>query len=312
MVRRAVVLAVFVFFGVTGPGMRRRPRASWTGRFPCGVVTDEGSGGSAVSTSPGAGLVRHDPPSDNTSATVTPAIESVHSTAKTTDGVPLDINFAMPTRHFRPAPYPTLMAFHGYGGNRFSFRAPALARQGLRDLLDHRPRLRRVLPERRLEGRRPGGLRQGYIHLIDQRFEIRDTQNFIGNLVDEGLVQPDGLAAWGVSYGGGHTLSFAAFKDRMMNLDGTLVPWTSPDGTPINIKAAVAQVPRPICPTSSRRAVGTSTTSPIRATSTRRGTAGRAGSGSSGRLGPGPCRNRFHRPDRYRSRRRPAGLAGRL
>ena len=124
MVRRAVVLAVFVFFGVTGPVQAAAPANILDGQIPCGVVTDEGSGGSAVSTSLGqdwCGTIR---PSDNTSATVTPAIESVRSTAKTTDGVPLDINFAMPDPGtFGPPPYPTLMAFHGYGGNRFSFRS---------------------------------------------------------------------------------------------------------------------------------------------------------------------------------------------
>ena len=72
MVRRAVVLAVFVFFGVTGPVHAAAPASILDGQIPCGVVTDEGSGGSAVSTSLGqvwCGTIR---PSDNTSATVTP------------------------------------------------------------------------------------------------------------------------------------------------------------------------------------------------------------------------------------------------
>lgn len=245
MVRRAVVLAVFVFLGVTGPAQAAAPASILDGQIPCGVVTDEGSGGSAVSTSLGqvwCGTIR---PSDNTGATVTPAIESVRSTAKTTDGVPLDINFAMPDPGtFGPPPYPTLMAFHGYGGNRFSFRA--LQRWLDKGYATYSITARGFDESCLSAGSKaadPEGCAKGYIHLIDQRFEIRDTQNFIGNLVDEGLVQPDGLAAWGVSYGGGHTLSFAALKDRMMNPDGTLVPWTSPDGTPISIKAAVAQVP---------------------------------------------------------------------
>ena len=78
---------------------------------------------------------------------------------------------------------------------------------------------------------------------MDQRYEIRDSQNFVGELVDQGLVDPNHIEAYGTSYGGGHTLSLAALKDRMMQPDGTLVPWTSPNGTPISIAVAVAQVP---------------------------------------------------------------------
>lgn len=37
---------------------------------------------------------------------------------------------------------------------------------------------------------------------MDPRYEIRDTQNFLGELVDEGVISPDKIAATGGSYGG--------------------------------------------------------------------------------------------------------------
>jgi hypothetical protein len=42
----------------------------------------------------------------------------------------------------------------------------------------------------------------------------------------------------GESYGGGVSLELATLDNRVMNADGTLSPWTSPDGTPLSIAAA--------------------------------------------------------------------------
>jgi len=136
------------------------------------------------------------------------------------------------------------MAFHGYGGYRFRFKDQqrwldkgyavySITARGFDESC--------FTPGSKAAD--PTGCAKGYIHLMDQRYEMRDSQNFIGELVDQGLVDPDNIEAYGTSYGGGHTLSLAALKDRMMNLDGTLVPWTSPGGTPISIKVAIAQVP---------------------------------------------------------------------
>ena len=78
---------------------------------------------------------------------------------------------------------------------------------------------------------------------IDQRYEVRDTQIFLGQLVDEGLIQPDEIAATGGSYGGGMSMSLAALKDRMMMPDGTLVPWQSPDGIAMSLAVATPNIP---------------------------------------------------------------------
>ena len=89
----------------------------------------------------------------------------------------------------------------------------------------------------------PTGCAKGYVHLMDIRYEVRDSQLLLGELVDEGLVDPNKIAATGGSYGGGMSLEMAALKDRTMLLDGTLVPWESPDGTPMSLAVASPNIP---------------------------------------------------------------------
>ena len=68
----------------------------------------------------------------------------------------------------------------------------------------------------------------GYIHLADVRYEVRDTQELIGRLVDDGAADPARIGVTGDSYGGGQTLMLAALSDRVMLPDGRLVPWRCP------------------------------------------------------------------------------------
>jgi hypothetical protein len=78
----------------------------------------------------------------------------------------------------------------------------------------------------------------GYIHLDDYRYEARDVQYAVGLFVDEGIVDPNRIGAVGESYGGLMSLELATLNDRVMNADGSLSPWTSPNGTPLHITAA--------------------------------------------------------------------------
>ena len=89
----------------------------------------------------------------------------------------------------------------------------------------------------------PTGCASGYIRLDDERYEVRDVQNAIGLLVDEGVVDPARIGVTGESYGGGVSLELATLKDRMMNADGSLIPWKSPAGTPLSIAAAAPVIP---------------------------------------------------------------------
>lgn len=78
----------------------------------------------------------------------------------------------------------------------------------------------------------------GYIHLDDYRYEGRDVQHAVGLLVDEGLVDPERVGLSGESYGAGVSLGLATLRDRVMNENGSLSPWTSPAGRPLRIAAA--------------------------------------------------------------------------
>jgi dienelactone hydrolase len=84
----------------------------------------------------------------------------------------------------------------------------------------------------------PTGCARAYTHSDDFRYEIRDAQYVAGLLVDEGIVDPNRIGAQGESYGAGASLALATLKDHVMNADGTLSPWTSPDGVPLHIAAA--------------------------------------------------------------------------
>jgi acetyl esterase/lipase len=82
---------------------------------------------------------------------------------------------------------------------------------------------------------------KGWIHLADQRYEIRDTQYLAGELVDEGLVRPQ-IAVTGVSYGAGQTLELAMLKHRIRLPDGRFAPWTSPvHHVPMSVAAGYAE-----------------------------------------------------------------------
>ncbi len=152
-------------------------------------------------------------------------------TVPTFDGTPLDVNLVLP-----PAPgsgpdgdFPLIMEFHGWGGSKLSssgsWTDDGYAYFSISD---------------RGWGSSCGGTdpkrlqavcAKGYNHLLDTRYEVRDVQELVGRLVDDGLVDPQRIGAFGSSYGGGMSMALAALRNRVMMPDGSLVPWKSPDGT---------------------------------------------------------------------------------
>jgi hypothetical protein len=163
------------------------------------------------------------------------------------DGQPLDVNVALPKTD---GPAPLILVLHGYGGAKKAFdqrespwlpTAHELAQRGYA-VINATDRgfgdscgstASRTLPE----------CARGWIHLLDTRFEVRDFQYLAGLLVDQGLAQPTRIGAIGESYGGGSSIMLATLKDRIMLPDGTLAPWTSPNGTPLSIAAATPTIP---------------------------------------------------------------------
>ena len=161
----------------------------------------------------------------------------------------IDVNVVLPPQPESGAdgPYPLIGVFHGWGGHKI----------GLEDarLQDWAERGYAVFsmsdrgwgescggqdPDRLLE---PEACAAGYNHLLDTRYEVRDAQYLISVLADEGVAVPDEIGATGVSYGGGMSMALAALRNRTMLPDGSLVPWQSPKGTPMELAAAVPQWP---------------------------------------------------------------------
>lgn len=164
----------------------------------------------------------------------------------TFDGTPLDVDVTLPPTG--EGPFPTLLLLHGLssnkgemttsdpeGGNHFT--NVWFANQGYMVLT----------PNARGHGNscgkpesRTAGCEQGWLHLADQRYEIRDLQYLLGLLVDDGLADPEQLGSAGCSYGSAMTLQLAMLRDRTRMLDGSLVPWVSPEGTPLELQAGYA------------------------------------------------------------------------
>ncbi len=89
----------------------------------------------------------------------------------------------------------------------------------------------------------PAGCQNGYVRLMDTRYEVRDAQEFAGLLADEGRTSYNQIGAIGGSYGGGMSMALASLKDRKMLPNGSLVSWQSPGGTPMQIAAATPEIP---------------------------------------------------------------------
>src|SRR4051795_5834095 len=167
---------------------------------------------------------------------------SVATRVKTFDGVPLDANVALPATG--DSGLPLVVLSHGW----------AQPKPGLADM---KPWADRGYAALAFSARGFGdscgsatsraadaaGCAKGWVHLDDVRYEARDVQYLAGLLADEGIVDPQRIGATGISYGGGVSLELAALRDRIVRADGTLVPWTSPAGTPMRIAAAVPEIP---------------------------------------------------------------------
>jgi dienelactone hydrolase len=172
------------------------------------------------------------------------------STAPSWDSTPIDVKVAFPADP-SPSPdgdYPLIIAGHGYGGQKGDFSFADMEHFTDRGYAVFAMTARGF----HQSCGKPNAISDaagacddaGWIHLMDDRFEIRDAQFFAGELADEGLIDGQRIGATGGSYGGGLSLQLASLKDRVMMPDGSLVPWTSPvDHHPMQIAGAVPIVP---------------------------------------------------------------------
>ncbi len=167
----------------------------------------------------------------------------------TFDGVPLDVDVTLPAQG--NGPFPAIVMLHGWGGSKTSFEStsPAggynnnnFARQGYA-VINYTARGFGDSCGAAPPPDHSGPCGKGYIHLGDTRYEARDTQHLLGLLADQGIVKPSRIGVTGVSYGGGQSMELAFLRDRIRRRDGVLMPWRSPDGTPLQIAAAYPRWP---------------------------------------------------------------------
>ncbi len=157
------------------------------------------------------------------------------------DGVPLDVDVWLPATG--DGPFPTISMIHGWGGDKTNFQnnadgysAQYYARKGYAVVLSTARGFGRSCGA--LSSRTSPGCDKGWIHLADARYEVRDQQTLLAELVDQGVANASALGATGISYGGGTSLQMAYLKDRIENPNGTYDPWTTAKGTTLRLAAA--------------------------------------------------------------------------
>lgn len=168
---------------------------------------------------------------------------STATRVKTWDGVPLDADVTLPASG--DSNLPLVVLLHGWGGHKAGFSdAKPWAERGYAVIAYTARGFGESCGSASSRAADPAGCAKGWVHLADIRFEARDTQYLSGLLADEGIADPQRVGVTGISYGGGQTLELATLRDRVMQTDGSLVPWTSPQKhLPMTIAAAAPVVP---------------------------------------------------------------------
>jgi dienelactone hydrolase len=177
--------------------------------------------------------------------------DTVRSTTESWDGTSIDVNVAFPPASEGDGPFPLIIMGHGYGGEKIAFGNPNTT-GGMRRFTGRGYAVFAMTARGFHQScGKPNAITApgadcdtGWIHLMDNRYEIRDAQFLMGKLADEGVVDGQRIGAIGGSYGGGLSLQLATLKDRVMMPDGSLVPWTSPaDHLPMRIAGATPDIP---------------------------------------------------------------------
>src|SRR4051812_29565869 len=158
------------------------------------------------------------------------------------DGTPIDVDVTLPPAG--DGPFPTILLLHGLGGDKTSFESTGgdpsysnwfFAQHGYAVVT---PTARGFGNSCGRPDSRTAGCAAGWTRLGDMRYEVRDIQTLVGQLVDQGVVRSDAIGSTGISYGGAFPPMLAFLKDRVGMPDGSYAPWTSPTGTPMALTAA--------------------------------------------------------------------------
>ena len=158
--------------------------------------------------------------------------------------MPIDAAVAFPPE---PAtgpdgPYPVIGIYHGWGGSKLSLTGTDAQRALTRGYAVFTMTDRGWAQSCGSSPRAPTpAAPSGYIRLMHNAYEVRDAQYLLGQLADDGVIDPQKIGATGGSYGGGMSIALGALRNRTQLPNGTLVPWTSPLGKPMTIAATVPQ-----------------------------------------------------------------------
>jgi dienelactone hydrolase len=157
------------------------------------------------------------------------------------DGTGLDVDLTLPAG--ATAPYPTIVMMHGWGNNKHEWESSTkdgdgadkyhwnnvwFASRGIATLTYTARGFGESCGITDTDSNCP----KTGVHLADRRWETKDSQTLLGDLVDAGVANPTRLAASGGSYGGGQSWLLA-----------TSMPWQSAKGTTLQLKAAVPKYP---------------------------------------------------------------------
>src|SRR3954447_5887362 len=165
------------------------------------------------------------------------------------DGLPIDVDVTLPESG--DGPFPTIVMSHGLGGSKTAFETSDENGGGSPDRFHYNNNFYAkrgyavVTMSARGYGNSCGkpdsrtspGCDRGWTHLDDQAFEAHDVQYLLGRLVDEGVAKADAIGVTGISYGGGISNTLAYLRNRVRTPEGALIPWKSPNGTPLHIAA---------------------------------------------------------------------------
>lgn len=165
------------------------------------------------------------------------------------EGVPIDVDVTLPPSG--DGPFPALVMMHGWGGNKGAFIADSPEGDGgtgyhYNNVYFARRGYAVITPSARGFGRSCGvpdsrtspGCDRGWVRLSDQRYDVRDTQQLLGRLADEGVIRPRAIGVTGISYGAIQSFNLARLRDRVRLPNGRPAPWRSPAGRPMRIAAA--------------------------------------------------------------------------
>lgn len=160
------------------------------------------------------------------------------------DSVGLDTDLSLPA-NWTPAsgPLPTIVMLHGWSGDKTDWETDSVAGNGADNyhwnnvwfaskgwaVVNYTSR--GFMESCGITDTDPQCPGTG-THLADRRWETKDTQTLLGDLVDAGVADRERLAATGGSYGGGQSWLLA-----------TSMPWKSAKGTVLQLSGAVPKYP---------------------------------------------------------------------